>query len=63
MNFDNVSTVIGNYTKNIGYQILSEYVKTSIIILGTIVDRVSKIGFSQIVVLFHNVYGRHNHIF
>ena len=62
MNLDNVSTVIGNYTykssptKIFCYQLLSEYIETGIIIPSTIVDKVLKIGFSLIYILFHNVY-------
>ena len=65
INLDNVSTVIDNYTKNIGYQILSEYMEDAndSIIPGTIVDRVLKIGLSPIDVLFHNVCDRHDHVF
>ncbi len=77
MNLDNVSTVIGNYTKsdfkrvcsmssptkNLCYQLLSEYIENGIIIPGTIVDRVLKLGFSPIDVLFHNVCHKHDHVF
>ena len=77
MNLDNVSTVIGNYTKsvfkrvcskssptkNLCYHLLSEYVENGIVIPGTIVDRVLKLGFSPIDVLFHNVRDRHDNVF
>ena len=50
-------------TKNLSYQLLSEYIETGIINPGTIVDRVLKIGLSPIDVLFHNVCDRHDHVF
>jgi hypothetical protein len=45
-------------TKNLCYQLLSEYIEN-----GTIVDRVLKLGFTPIDVLFHNECDRHDHVF
>ena len=74
MNIDNISTVIGNYTKsvfkrvcsksspikNVCFHLLSDYMGSGITVPGTIVDRILKRGLSLIVVLFDKVYDRHD---